>query len=219
MRAAQISTLLLAIALSGCSVATRSLADWKPMGKEGPWSGRGTQATLESREYFVSAMADVQGHDERWRAPNGQTIDAWKVCERLVDYLIDSGEFGRWPQTQSYVYKVGAQRLGPYTIHLVSLFPAVAILVPHDYGPLKNRSNYDLVGMGHDTFGDRRMLNYIRYGTAIPSAPTLFWVSADLNVPVTPVVINAESVFTIRHSKFELVGLKTSYGFSTERLK
>lgn len=214
-----ISLIVVGCVWSGCSVASRSLAEWKPMGGPGPWAAPNQRAVLETRDYHVSVMADAQGHDERWRAPDGRTVDAWKVCERLVDLLAQTGELQRWPETQAHVYKVGALRLGPYRIYLVSLFPDVAILVPHDYGPVTNRSNADLVGWGEGALGDRRIMNYIYYGASVPSTSRAYWISADLGVPLTPISVTTDGGFSIAHSKIELIGQPGGAGLSVVRIR
>lgn len=205
--------------MAGCSVASRSLAEWKPMGGLGPWSAPNQRAVLETRDYHVSMMADAQGHDERWRIPDGRTADAWKVCERIVDLLAQTGELERWPETQAFVYKVGALRLGPYRLYLVSLFPDVTIFVPHEYGPLINRSNIDLVGSGEEALGDRRIMNHIYYGTSVPATARAYWISSDLGVPLTPVSITTEGGLSIVHSKVELIGHRNGEESSVVRVR
>ncbi len=207
------------VALPGCSVASRATAEWKPVPGVGPWTVPGQQAVAESRNYFVSLMADSQGHDERWHAPDGRTIDAWKVPERLIDFMVANGEFARWPETNASVYKVGRLRLAPYKFHLVSLFPDVLIAVPHDYGPLRNRSNYDLVGDTSSGFTDRRILNGFPHGPEVPGSGETYWTSATLAVPLTKIAPQPDGGFVIRHAKVELAGHRTASGWHVERIR
>ena len=213
-------SLLALVLLSGCAVVTRPLAEWKPVeGFTGPLTGVGQQAVTESRSYFKTHMSDAQGHDERWRSPDGRTADPWKVSTRLVDWLTETGDYARWPKTQSHVYKTGAQRLAPYKIYIVSLFPTVAIFAAHDYGPIRNRSNNDLVGSDWRTFSDTRLLNRFHFGTAVPEPGPLFWTSPELKVGLTPIRLNPDGGFTINHPKFVLVGQNTPSAFVIERTK
>ncbi len=200
-------------------MVTRPLAEWQPLGKSGPWSSPDQRAVLETRDYHVSRMATVQGHDERWRAPDGRTADAWKACERLVDWLARTGELQRWPETGAHVHNVGAQRLGPYRIYLVSIFPDVALLIPHDYGPIARRSIFDLVGSGENALGDRRIMNHIYYGTTVPATQRVFWISSDLGIPLTPAGISADGRFSVSHAKIELLGQPGEEGISITRLR
>jgi hypothetical protein len=217
LKSLKIGGMVAAALLIGCAVVTRPLAEWKPMGGPGPWAAPKQRAVLETREYDELGFSR---HDERWRAPDGRSADAWKTCERFVDQLTQTGELPRWPETHTYVYKVeGAQRLGPYLIYLVSLFPDVAILVPHDYGPLTNRSIADIVGWGHDALGDPRIMNHIYYGPSVPGAGQVYWVSADLKVPLTPVTMTAGGGFTVAHPKVELVGRPRDGGFDVIRVR
>lgn len=220
---ARLLTLLVALGLTGCSLASRTVAKWEAIAIDNPspWTAPNQRAVLQSRDYHVSMLADAQGHDERWRAPDGRTVDAWKTSERLVDLLKATGELQRWPEAGGHVYKVGAVRLGPYRIYVVSVFPDVAVLIPHDYGPLANRSNYDLVGGGEGelSLGDSRILNRIYYRTSLPAAPRVFWISADLAVPPTPAPATADGGFAITHPKIELVGQPSGGGLSVARLR
>jgi hypothetical protein len=163
-------------------------------------------------------MTDGGGDDIRWRAPNGRTVDAWRVSERLVDHLAKTGELAKWPETQ-WSYGGVVRRLGPYKLFLVSVFPAVAILVPYDYGSLRNRSTYDLVSTGDGGFGNPRVLNYLYTETAFAGNLPFYWMSADLGVPLTPVTLDPKGGFRVQHAKVELQGRRVEDRWEVTRTR
>lgn len=210
--------ILTALLLGGCGTLDRASAPWTVILADGPWAAHGQRAVLESREYWASPMAAGVTSEERFRAPDGRSTDAYRAVSRLVGFLEKNGTLQKWPETHAYIDS-RAQRLAPYRFHLVSVFPNVVILSGHDFGPI-NRSIYDLVGEApKGALSDDRILNHIEVGTVLPAASDLFWVSSDLDIPITKIALDEEGGFEIRHSGIELVGRKIGISIIVERKK
>jgi hypothetical protein len=157
--------------------------------------------------------------EERFRAPDGRRTDASREVIRLFGLLEKNGTLQKWPETGAYIDS-HAQRLAPYRFHLVSVFPTIAILSGHDFGPIKNRSTYALVGEApKGALSDDRVLNHVEVGTEFPASDDLFWASSELGVPITRVALDAQGGFEIRHSGIELQGRKVGASIIVERKK
>jgi hypothetical protein len=211
--------ILIALVLAGCGTVDRMSAPWTVIKSDGPWAASGQRAVLESREYWASPMAAGVTSEERFRAPDGRSTDAYREVTRLFSFLEKKGSLQIWPETGAYIDS-RAQRLAPYRFHLVSVFPSVAILSSHDFGAIKNRSTYALVGEApRGALSDDRIMNHIEVGTEFIATDQLFWVSSDLDVPITKVAFDAEGGFEISHSGIELVGRKVGANIVVERKK
>lgn len=211
--------ILIALVLAGCGTVDRASAPWTVITSDGPWAASGQRAVLESRDYWASPMAAGVTSKERFRAPDGRTTDASREVTRLFGFLEKDGTLQKWPETGGAI-DGHPTVLAPYRFYIVSAFPVVAILSSHDFGPIKSRSVYALVGQApKGALSDHRLLNHIQVGTEFPVSDDLFWVSSDLGVPITKVAFDAEGGFKIRHSGIELVGRKVGASIIVERKK
>ena len=164
-------------------------------------------------------MAAGVTSEERFRAPDGRSTDAYREIARLFSFLEKNGTLQKWPATGGTI-DGHPTVLAPYRFHIVSVFPVVAILSSHDFGPIKTRSVYALVGEApKGALSDARVLNHIEVGTEFLPSDDLFWVSSELGVPITKIAIDAEGGFEIRHSGIELVGRKVGASIIVERKK
>ncbi|MDR2674206.1 MAG: hypothetical protein LBC18_04880 [Opitutaceae bacterium] len=204
---------------SGCAVVNRAVAPWTTVVADGPWSAAGQHAVLESRAYWSSIMAAAMSSDERLRAPDGRTADAQRTVNRLITYFEKKGSLQNWPETDAHINSK-AVVLAPFYFHLVSVFPTVVIMSAHDFGAPRNRCTYEIVGLGtKGSLGDARIMNYIEISTIIPASNQLYWASADLRVPISPIEVDARGEFTIQHPKVLLVGRRAGDSFIVERKK
>ena len=212
-------TILIVLVLVGCGTVDRASAPWSVIVADGPWAASGQRAVLESREYWASPMAAGVTSEERFRAPDGRSTDAYREVTRLFSFLEKNGTLQKWPETGGAI-DGHPTVLAPYRFHIVSVFPFVAILSSHDFGPIKSRSVYALVGEApKGALSDDRLLNHIEVGIEFPASDDLFWVSSDLGAPITKVAFDAEGGFEIRHSGIELVGRKVGASIIVERKK
>lgn len=203
--------------LAGCGTYNRVSAPWTVVVAEGPWASSDGRAVLESRAYWASLMAAVMTSEERFRAPDGRYVDAERAVGQLISFLEKSGALQKWPETDGYINS-RAQRLAPYRIHIASVFPVVAILTGHDFGPIKNRSVFGLMGDApKGALHDDRILNHIEIGSTVPISDTLFWVSSDIRVPITEVPLDAKGGFEIKHARIELAGRRVGDAIIIER--
>jgi hypothetical protein len=218
MRTALFITVLHVTCISMCPLAA---AEWQVAWEDGPWAGPGQRCALERRERKVAFSVTGSTTDSRFRSPNGRTVDDWKTSVAFGAYLDEAGILATWQETGAGVGKY-KQVLGPYRLYLVSVLPVVVVMVPHDYGPVKNRSVYDLVGDGsRNSLGNHRFMNYLYFGTKVPRVPEgaqLVWVSSDLKTPITPVE-NTAAGFVIRHPKVVLEATRAGDGFSVVRTR
>ena len=211
--------ILVVLVLAGCGTVDRASAPWTVITADGPWAASGQRAILESREYWASPMAAGVTSEERFRAPGGRSTDAYREVVRLFSFIEKSGTLQKWPQNGGAI-DGRPTVLAPYRFHIVSVFPVVAILSSHDFGPIKSRSVYALVGEApKGALSDDRILNHIEVGTEFPASDDLFWVSSDLGVPITKVAFDTEGGFEIRQSGIELVGRKVGAFIIVERKK
>jgi len=211
--------ILITLVLAGCGTVDRASAPWTVITADGPWAASGQRAVLESREYWASPMAAGVTSEERFRAPDGRSTDAYREVARLFSFLEKNGTLQKWPETGGSV-DGHPTVLAPYRFHIVSVFPVVAILSSHDFGPIKNRSVYALLGEApKGALSDDRLLNHIEVGTEFSASDDLFWVSLDLGVPITKIAFAEEGGFEIRYSGIELVGRKFGSSIIVERKK
>ena len=111
-----------------------------------------------------------------------------------------------WPDTGAHINSM-AQKLSPYRIHVVSVFPTIVILKPHDYGTISGRSIDSIVGFqSRNALHDDRLINHIILGSSLPISDSLFWFSPDLDVNITPVEKSSDGKFFIRGRQLVLTG-------------
>ena len=170
---------------------------------------------MEERYYYTSFMADGPTADTRFRSPDGFTCDAGLV-HSAVSFLARKRHLSHWPETNASVNRV-CQRLAPYTFHLVSIRPAVFVLVPHDFGPAKKRTNSEI--LTRQSLGDDRLMNLFHPGPDVPSATQLFWLSAELGIDITPVTSAPAGTFVIDHSRVGLIAQPRGAGLHFTRTK
>ena len=187
----------------GCTPIDRAFAPWDVIVEDGPLSGKNEKAVLEARYYSTMGMPS---HDLRLRTQNGKTINAKKLTNDIVSYLEKKGHLATWPDTGAHINSM-AQKLSPYRIHVVSVFPTIVILKPHDYGTISGRSIDSIVGFqSRNALHDDRLINHIILGSSLPISDSLFWFSPDLDVNITPVEKSSDGKFFIRGRQLVLTG-------------
>ena len=207
--------LIVVLGLGGCATTQRLTAPWKVIWADGPWAGPAMASQMEERYYYTSFMADGPTADTRFRSPDGFTCDAGLV-HSAVSFLARKRHLSHWPETNASVNRV-CQRLAPYTFHLVSIRPAVFVLVPHDFGPAKKRTNSEI--LTRQSLGDDRLMNLFHPGPDVPSATQLFWFSAELGIDITPVTSAPAGTFVIDHSRVGLIAQPRGAGLHFTRTK
>ena len=195
---------LLILLAVGCS---RTSAPWKSISTKGPLSGPNEIALLESREYWSSIMASGVSSDYRFKTTDGRTADAARLESKIVSFLEKKGHLSRWPDSQSSI-NGRVQKVAPYKIHIISIFPVVVVLSPYDYGELRgNRSNSNIVGWrSPESLQDDRILNHLFFSPSIEMADSLFWFSPDLGIDITPVSKSHPGNFIIDDPKIKMIG-------------
>ena len=202
------SLLVMLILLSaGCGSDSRASAPWKSISTKGPLSGPNESAVLESREYWSSIMAAGVSGDYRFKTANGRTTDATRLESRIVSFLEKKGHLSKWPDSQSSINS-RTQKVAPYKIYIISIFPTVVLLSPHDYGELRGRrSNVDIVGWPPpESLQDSRILNHLFFGSSIEMTNSLFWFSPDLDIDITPASKSDTGSFIIDDPKIKMIG-------------
>lgn len=171
-----------------------------------PWCGPGERAVLTQRR---TGWAGASPHISSWVDSGGTSHDPNDFAKSVIGYMAGTPEAAAWPV-------LGRLKLMPYdNITIVSITPTVALLQPHDYGPLNDQTLGDIsVGERYDAstgaarpgmrVGD--WINLVRVGVSVADAPDLKWVCPDMQVAPTLVSFqNGRAEVPLPNGKLVLV--------------
>ena len=168
------------IQLNACSL----LVPWErvePKSTNLPWCGP-DKHPVEERKSYDSMFAPTGSTIEyRWVTSFWQKHTIYSYPEAIDSYLKKINLIDNWPASQSWNNNIN-EKVAPYKFTFVSIHPLVVIMRPYEFGPLKNRSTYDIVGSPDSAMRSKYLLNYYEYGTSFPFQPDLSWFSPDLEI-------------------------------------
>ncbi|TWI61924.1 hypothetical protein LZ24_03403 [Desulfobotulus alkaliphilus] len=188
-------------------------------GVDTPWIGSEEQAVERSCSYFSCFMDSVATTDTRWGTERSDGQHLYKYNDKIVSYLKRKRLLQSWPES-NFNYNGYQQRLAPFKFYIVSVEPLVIIMIPYDFGEIKNRGRACLVGDRPSQFiANKYMVNYFEYGTYVPFHENPLWFSPDLKIGPIPVPKKERGDLVIEHRKIELVFKKQGGIYEVIRLK
>lgn len=177
---------LFLLLLGGC----KSYGPWHELAdRDAPWVGPDQQVTTLRRSvnpapFIVAALPDQRA----WVDLQGRKVSPAKISRRVETFLAEHGNSLVWEATGRSVDGV-EQRRTPYTLTLVSIYPAVILMTPHDDAPSDRDATRLSTGSGLPWSHTKSFpANVLRYGVRAPHADGMFWFSPDLSEPPQPLI-------------------------------
>ncbi len=174
-----------------------SWKDEKSANNEMPWFAPNKQAVLQSRlKPSIGPTGPIRLY--RWKYSWGESEFPKEIVEKIDEFFNEKKMIDEWASGLGTVNGI-SQRLAPYKIYIISVNPLVLIFEEYDYGDIKERSIFQIMGPVKERWGlqSRHLLNDYKYLTKFEYTGVLHWCSPDMDIHLTPVEFLQTNTYTI----------------------
>ncbi len=206
-------TLGVSFAVAGCGTSTVRRTE-----STGPWIGAGTP-TLETEVRTLYPWGPLDEVNSYWSSDRGDRVNAAKVIDASIEFLVQRGYFARWPKGGMGYDDVSSRCIAPYSFHLVSIKPTVVVMVSAD-------GTVDSLGVPKRKNGDAKpgkvtkyFENDWEYGDYFPDGTEILWYSPDLKLEPAPVYRTGTGTIEISAERIHIMASLENGLWKTERLR